>query len=171
MTSTWKPALEHQFAGALAMLENAIVACPGEVWDLDTEQVAQRFWYLAYHTLFWLDCYLAEREGDFAPPPPYTLGELDPAGVYPDRTYSKRDLLAYLKHGRDKLGRVLASLDDSRAAARCAFARHEMSVLELHLYSLRHVQHHAAQLNLILRQQTDSAPSWVSGGDLAPKRR
>jgi hypothetical protein len=26
---------------------------------------------------------------------------------------------------------------------------------------MRHVQHHAAQLNLILRQQIDSAPRWV----------
>lgn len=25
----------------------------------------------------------------------------------------------------------------------------------------RHVQHHAAQLNLILRQETGSAPGWV----------
>jgi len=36
---------------------------------------------------------------------------------------------------------------------------------------MRHVQHHAAQLNLILRQTIDSAPTWVSktkiklGGD------
>jgi hypothetical protein len=29
------------------------------------------------------------------------------------------------------------------------------------LYNLRHVQHHAAQLNLILRQTVDAAPRWV----------
>ncbi len=28
--------------------------------------------------------------------------------------------------------------------------------------AMRHVQHHAAQLNLILRQKIDSAPGWVS---------
>ena len=33
---------------------------------------------------------------------------------------------------------------------------------ELLLHSMRHVQHHAAQLNLILRQSIDSAPRWVS---------
>jgi uncharacterized damage-inducible protein DinB len=37
-----------------------------------------------------------------------------------------------------------------------------MSVAELLLYNMRHVQHHAAQLNLILRQKIDSAPNWVS---------
>jgi uncharacterized damage-inducible protein DinB len=36
-----------------------------------------------------------------------------------------------------------------------------MSRLELLLYNMRHVQHHAAQLNLILRQTIDSAPRWV----------
>jgi uncharacterized damage-inducible protein DinB len=38
----------------------------------------------------------------------------------------------------------------------------EGSFLELMLYSLRHVQHHTAQLNLILRQETGSAPRWVA---------
>jgi hypothetical protein len=35
-------------------------------------------------------------------------------------------------------------------------------VAELFLYNLRHVQHGAAQLNLILRQAIDSAPRWVA---------
>jgi len=35
------------------------------------------------------------------------------------------------------------------------------------LYNLRHVQHHAAQLNLILRQTIDSAPPWVGRAKLA----
>ncbi|MDH3267800.1 MAG: hypothetical protein OEM46_02990 [Ignavibacteria bacterium] len=37
----------------------------------------------------------------------------------------------------------------------------EMSLCELLLYNMRHVQHGAAQLNLILRQKTDSAPKGV----------
>jgi hypothetical protein len=46
-----------------------------------------------------------------------------------------------------------------------------MSVFELLLYNLRHVQHHAAQLNLILRQQVDAAASWVgrTAGDLGDR--
>ena len=39
-----------------------------------------------------------------------------------------------------------------------------MSNGELLLYNMRHVQHHAAQLNMLLRQATDSAPDWVSKG-------
>lgn len=168
VTPAWKTALDSQFVAALDMLENAVRACPAQEWDDGSLPVAQRFWYLAYHTLFWLDCYLAERDEGFAPPPPYTLGELDPAGVYPERAYAPDELLHYLAHGRAKLGVALGTLTDARAAERCGFATHDMSVLELHLYNLRHVQHHAAQLNLLLRQRTDSAPRWVGRGGLGP---
>jgi uncharacterized damage-inducible protein DinB len=34
-------------------------------------------------------------------------------------------------------------------------------MVELLLYNMRHVQHHTAQINLILRQIIDSAPRWV----------
>src|SRR5687767_7015822 len=34
--------------------------------------------------------------------------------------------------------------------------------VEALLYNMRHVQHHAAQLNLLLRQATNSAPDWVA---------
>ena len=42
------------------MLDNAIEACPEALWEerLYLEKDAPRyavFWYLAYHTLFWLD--------------------------------------------------------------------------------------------------------------------
>ena len=42
-----------------------------------------------------------------------------------------------------------------------------MSIAELLLYNMRHVQHHAAQLHLILRQTIDSAPGWVSKAGIA----
>jgi hypothetical protein len=162
----WRSAVHSQYLAALDMLENAILACPDRVWDDASVSVAHRFWYLAYHTLFWLDHYLAERAEGFAPPPPYTLGEMDPAGVYPDRAYAKAELLGYLAHGREKLHRTFAELSEARAEARCDFPRRDLSVLELHLYDMRHVQHHTAQLNLLLRQHAVEPPRWVGRGKL-----
>ena len=49
--------------------------------------------------------------------------------------------------------------------ARCVFARFELTFAELLLYNMRHTQHHAAQLNLILRQETDAAPGWVAAAE------
>ncbi|MGH7742544.1 MAG: DinB family protein [Candidatus Eiseniibacteriota bacterium] len=149
-----------QFGAAIEMLENAIMACPDALWS-DASRNPQ-FWYLAYHTLFFLDFYSSGTDRGFAPPAPFTLSEMDPAGVMPERVYSREELKRYLEHGRAQCMAEIVALDPKRASQRCAFERRDISVAELLLYNLRHVQHHAAQLNLILRQVVDEAPGWVS---------
>jgi uncharacterized damage-inducible protein DinB len=53
-------------------------------------------------------------------------------------------------------------MTDEDARRGCGFAwLEDISQWELLLYSLRHIQHHTGQLNLILRQVTDSAPRWL----------
>ncbi|HWI66438.1 MAG TPA: DinB family protein [Symbiobacteriaceae bacterium] len=149
-----------QFGAAIDMLENALLACPDELWG-DRSQNPE-YWYTVYHTLFFLDLYLTGTTEGFAPPAPYNLDELDPAGILPERVYTKLELHAYLEHGREKCRTTLANLTDEQAERRCSFPWGEVSFAELLLDNMRHVQHHAAQLNLILRQKTDSAPRWVS---------
>jgi uncharacterized damage-inducible protein DinB len=39
------------------------------------------------------------------------------------------------------------------------------TLLEILFYNFRHVQHHVAQLNFILRQKINKAPDWVSHAD------
>lgn len=160
MDDTLRAMLWGQFGASIDMLENAVRACPEELWG-DRERRPE-FWYTAFHTLFWLDFYLTGEEEGFAPPPPYTLDEFDPAGVFPERVYTKAELLDYLAHGREKCRAVLSSLTDGQALRRLTFPWGEVTFAELLLDNMRHVQHHTAQLNLILRQQTDSAPLWVS---------
>ena len=149
-----------QFGAAIDMLENAIAACPDDLWDDQTRN--PQFWYLAFHTLWWLDYYLADDPGTFRPPAPYTLDELDPADVRPARPYTKDELRTYLAHDREKCRTVIATLTEEHAMRLHKFGKRQHSVLNLLLYNARHVQHHAAQLNLILRQVVDAAPRWVS---------
>ena len=151
--------LWQQFGAAIDMLENAMQACPDEQWSDSARR--SEFWYVAFHVLWWLDLYLSESLEKFTPPHPYTLDELDPAGFFPDRVYTKEELLSYLKHDRKKCRVTIEALTEEKASQRCGFDWIESSVAELHLYNMRHVQHHAAQLNLILRQTIDSAPRWV----------
>lgn len=160
MDSTWRAALWQQFGASIDMLENAVLACPEKLWG-DRSQRPE-FWYLVYHTLFFLDLYLSGSVEGFAPPAPFTLDELDPAGLLPERVYTKDELQNYLTHGREKCRAVIEALTDEKARERCTFAWGEVSFAELLLDNMRHVQHHAAQLNLILRQKTDSAPRWVA---------
>ena len=157
----WRTTLWQQFGAAIDTLERAIRACPDDLWD-DGREPPQLFWYSAYHCLFFLDHYLSETEEGFRPPAPFTLSEMDPAGILPERTYTKDEILAYLDHGRRKCHARIHALDEEEAHRRCGFAMRDLTNAELLLYNMRHVQHHAAQLHLLLRQKTGSAPTWVS---------
>lgn len=150
-----------QFGAAIDTLDRAVAACPEDLWDDRGRR--PEFWYVVYHTLFYLDLYVSGSAEGFSPPAPFTLDELDPAGVMPPRAYTKRELQAYLRHGRAKCRAAIMGLTDEGARRRCAFAwGDEFGYAELLLYNMRHVQHHAAQLNLLLRQATASAPGWVT---------
>ncbi len=155
-----KEALWQQFGAAIDMLENALRACPDGLWS-DRSQRPE-FWYVAFHALFFLDVYLSESLEGFGPPAPFTLDELDPAGLLPERPYSKEELQAYVEHGRKKCRAAIEGLTDQTAHERRRILSFDGSFLELLLYNMRHVQHHAAQLSLILRQKTDSAPGYVA---------
>ncbi len=160
MISTWREVLWRQFGAAIEMIENAMLACPNELWGDRSQQ--PEFWYVVYHTLFWLDVYLSETVEGFVPPAPFTLEEFDPAGVLPPRVYTRDELHTYLEHGRSKCRATIEALTEESAHVHRKFGSVQGSVVELLLYNLRHVQHHAAQLNLILRQKTDAAPGWVA---------
>lgn len=160
MDTIWRTILWQQFGASIDMLENSLLACPDELWSDRSQQ--PEFWYLVYHTLFWLDLYLSGSVEGFTPPVPFTLDELDPAGLLPERVYAKDELQTYLRHCRQKCQVTIETLTNEKAHQNCVFSWGEVSFAELLLDNMRHVQHHAAQLNLILRQKTDSAPRWVA---------
>ncbi len=161
MNDSWRRVIWGQYGAAIDMLENALLDCPREVWGDGPDYHA--FWCIAYHTLFYLDYYTLESVEGFSPPPPFGLTELDPDGALPDRVFTKEELLGYLQHGREKVRARIAGMTDEEAGRpRRLGMRTEGTELELLLYNLRHVQHHAAQLNLLLRQRVDRAPGWVA---------
>jgi len=166
MDTLWKTSIWQQFGAAIDMLDNALLACPEELWSDRTQE--QEYWYVTYHALFWLDLYLTGAVADFAPPAPFTLDELDPAGLLPDRIYTKDELRAYLLHCRTKCKAVVETLTDEKAEQPCVFGRRVMNFGELLLYNMRHVQEHAAQLSLILGQKYGSAPGWVGRAQSVP---
>ncbi|MDQ3141928.1 MAG: DinB family protein [Bacteroidota bacterium] len=157
MDIAWKEILWNQFGASIDMLENALVECPDELWNSDSQ-----FWYIGYHSLFFLDYYLSDNPENFMPPAPFTLSEFDPSGLLPERVYSKEELLEYLEFCRKKCHNLLIDLSAVRLTNRFVNAYKNYPVLEILIYNMRHVQHHAAQLNLLLRQEIDYAPAWVA---------
>ena len=158
MIEVLRTTLWHHLGGAIDMLENAIAACPDELWS-DRSRPPE-LWYSVYHALFYLDLYLSDSVEGFAPPTPFTLGELED-DVLPERVYTRDELHAYLVHGREKCRTAIDTMTDERANRRCGFEWVDASNAELLLYNMRHVQHHAAQLNLVLREATGVSPGWI----------
>jgi len=153
-------ALQEQFGATIAMLRNAIDACPEDLWLASGAEAP--FWYLAFHTLFWLDLYLSPDVPSFRPPPPFGLSELEPGDQRPEQAYTKPLLLGYLDHCHTKSQQVLGEMTAGRAEQPAPFSwLAPASVLEVHIYNLRHVQHGAAQLNLMLRHTGVVPPRWV----------
>ena len=156
MVQAIKENLWSQFGASIDMLENALVMCPEAHWDTEA-----KFWYNAYHCLFFLDYYLSMNPVSFSPPSPFTLSEFGEGP--PERVYTQQELLTYLGFCRNKCRRLVGGLTSELMEARWINESRTMnySVLEILLYNMRHVQHHAAQLNMILRNSIDDAPTWV----------
>lgn len=146
----------NQSSASLDMFQNAIEKCPDELWDNES-----KFWYITFHTLWWTDFYLGPEPDDFTPPSPYTRDELDPAGVYPDRTYSKEEMLNYLSHCREKLSNLLSD-GEKFSSLRWTNKWRDFSMFEMELYNMRHIQHHTGQLNMLLGRINHNLPIWVS---------
>jgi len=130
--------------------------------------------------LVFLDYYLTIPPKNFSSPLPFTLAEpgdipedaID--DVVPDRIYTKKELLDYLQLSREKCHKVIAAITAEKLKERwidesgtmylalSSVSAINYSVLEILFYNMRHVQHHAAQLNLLLRQGINNAPDYVS---------
>ncbi len=78
--------------------------------------------------------------------------------------YDRLTMQQYVEHCRQKAPQSLAAEMPESLAAPCGFPRKSFSRAELHVYSIRHIQHHAAQLSLRLRLDHEIDTPWVRTG-------
>ena len=175
MVNALKQSFWKHFAASIDMLKNAILLWPEEYWNNE-----KKFFYNAYHCLIFLDYYLTIPPKGFSSPLAFTLTNRDQIpkdaidDVVPDRIYTKKEMLDYLQSVRENLRKLLTGLTEEKLNNRWIDDSGPMylelsssdalnySVLDILFYNLRHVQHHAGQLNLLLRQKIDYAPDYVS---------
>ena len=160
-----KDTLWSQFGASIDMLKNAIAACPDEAWNTN-----DKFFYISYHSLIFLDYYLTIPPQEISSPLPFTIAapgtDLGEAvdDLVPNRKYSKEELHDYLESSREKCKKVIDELTEEKLQDRWKEISGDRNypILKLLLFNMRHVQHHAAQLNMMLRQQTNNSPGWIS---------
>lgn len=167
MNPFWKETLWLQFGAAIETLQNVIAACPDELWQTrlwrepNGRPEFTEFWYVAYHAIFWLDYYCSESAEEFTPPPPFSTSEFDMDGAVPEWVYTKQELLTYLEYASAKCRAKIENLNDENEPQRVRENWRVKTVAELMLYTMRHVQEHAAHLSMLIGQKTDLAPAWV----------
>jgi hypothetical protein len=161
MDTVLKTSVWQQFGAALDTLDDALNLCPDSLWtavlweDPDDERYGH-FWYIASHTLLWLDLFLGGTMEGFVPPLPFVRGRL------PENPYTKEDVRTYLRQCRQKSKAIIEGLTDEKAYQVCVFDWMTPTYLELQLYSMRHIQEHAAQLNYFLGQNGVTGQDWVA---------
>ncbi len=167
MTNKIQESLWRQFGASIDMLINVIANSPDNYLVTN-----KRFYYLAYHSVIFLDYYLSIPPTDFSPMLPFTIndnGQRPPESIgdmIPDKIYSKQELIEYLQHSRLKCKKIIERLtDDEKLNIRFTEGNQEgdmdYPILEILLYNLRHTQHHTGQLNLMIRQDLNKHMEWA----------
>lgn len=168
---TYRSVTIGQFEAALGMMKICLERCPEELWDTHIAQMP--FWLVAYHTLCFVDCYLAPS--DEAWQPRQTEGNgIGPGGLhpkgraeledeFPSRRFERGELLAYVEICRTRLHEAMAAETAESLAGPSGFAWVKTSRAELHLYNLRHAAHHVGALSAFLHRHNVGV-SWVFSG-------
>ena len=157
--------LGRQYRASLEMLWQAIAKCPESLWL--TPGYPNRFWHIAYHALFYTHLYLQNSEADFrpwakhkpnhqflgcTPWPPYERPKIE-------APYTKEEVLEYLEICRAEIEARTPSLNLDAASG---FPWQPFHKLEQQLNSIRHLQHHTAQLIDRLRTAENIGVAWVA---------
>ena len=170
MECLWK-----NFGASIDMFRDAVQLCPDTLW-----QSEGKFYYLTYHTLIFLDYYLSVPVISFKPLLPYAIcaeTELPDQAVddvLPCKSYSREEVLLFLRQIRNKCHDLIMDSSEEKLNSRwidpaeidlhglCPSVVENYTLLEILFYNFRHVQHHVAQMNFILRKEIDRTPDWIS---------
>lgn len=167
MLNTLKELLARQYEASLSMLNLAVDGCPDASWNASVAR--WKFCQVAFHATFFTDLYLqpgddidalkrqafhVERRADFR--------DYEELGDRPQvLLYERKFVLSYLQNVRRKAQETIARETAEVLAGPSGFHWRLCSRAELHVYNIRHVQHHAAQLSLRLRLDADVDIPWV----------
>ena len=161
-----KQVIIRQYGAALKMLGACIERADGDVWRRTVGRFP--FWHVAYHVLFYTDLYLSEGEAAFRPVglhredynflgqqpwPPFKK-------VLAEKPYEKTELADYLEACRAKVKAALAAETEQTLAGPSGFSWLPFTRLELHIYNIRHIQHHTGQFAAMIRREGGEGVPW-----------
>ena len=161
MTSIFVTSLANTFDVALRLMEAALSDCPDDMWqtDLWPDEAptgptphgglhGSAPWFLGYHALTCLDYDLVGDLEPWAPPQPFD----DNTYGFPNRVFTRSELLGYLDWCRGRVGQTVDALTEE-SAARLLPGTHRYAGMAFGVVvgtSPGHVIEHAAQIRQFL---------------------
>lgn len=162
-------AIASQYEASLEMLRSAILRAPEEIWD--SPNYENRTWRLAYHALWGVRFYLGPSPDAFTPwetgieGAESLGGSWEPEGAAKvEGVHTPGDLIGFLD---DLLVEIPAAVASLPLDAPSGFEWYPFSRFELHINSIRHTQHHAAQLIERVRAHGVRGIDWAAGTNLS----
>jgi uncharacterized damage-inducible protein DinB len=151
-------AIRRQFELTWDMLDEVYDRCPEKLWrkeKIKPYSIAR----LMYHTVWWTQRYCRQKK---------KAVELDPFnfgyegdGVSIERFPDIAGMRAYSDRVRKRIVKWLDSMEDRELEEWDRGFRHTGRTMgERLIYSLKHINHHLGQMNLLLRQNRIEAGEW-----------
>jgi hypothetical protein len=167
-TEILRSILKSQYHAALAMLRETLERCPDDIWSSTDHR--NSFWQVAYHTLFFAHLYVQPSEAAFRPWEHHQAevqhedglaGTPDPDSTLPliPEPYTRAEVLAYWKVCDDLIDDAVDALNLNDPSS--GFSWYKVPKFEHQIISIRHIQHHTAQLADRLRSAADIGIKWV----------
>lgn len=143
--------IASQYKASLGMLRQALEKVPAQQWN--NENFNNPTWQLAYHTLWATKFYFGANPESYIPFTKAIEGAESLGGTQ-DWENSDTDVSNEGFHTKDELLHFMDVLEDDLLQSIEALALHETSGfewypytrLEMHINSIRHIQHHTAQI-------------------------
>lgn len=168
MLDNFKSLILNQYEAAFRTLKHCIDQCPNEAWGKPV--CNHQFCQSVFHGLFFADLYLGPNsdvvsDQDFHREQAAVFeGYEEMESGPPNKTYDREFIELYLEHCRDKARVVVAAFTEDKLKTKAGFSWIEGTAAEVHVYNIRHIQHHAAQLSLRLRLDSIADVPWVRSG-------
>ena len=158
-----------QYVAALRTLEQCIDRTDDETWVAD--HIDTRVNQVVFHTLFYADLYLSRnphhfKEQQFHTDHPELFQDYQEwEEGHPTNFYDVAGCRKYLEFCIEKVRAAVGAETEETLAGETGFSWRDGTRAEHHIYNIRHIQHHAAQLGLRHQLAGGLPLEWVSGGE------
>jgi hypothetical protein len=166
MLAEFKKSYSRQVGASLKMLENAILKADDKTWTARINNMP--FWQICYHVLWYTDFYFHADQETFKPQS-FDVQGLKDIQYKPDSLHvemlkhplSKSDMLLYHNYVKQKSFEFIQGINESYFTTPSPFEWHGFPMIDIVDYNLRHLQHHVAYLDIIIRREQNMGSPWV----------